>query len=118
MDIEIIRKRISFQKLKEIAKDNYDHMIKGVIDVYLEIIALGGELHADAETILLQEGSEQQNIWGFNIYPDKSNDERIEYTSFINIRPSQNNLSLEIQSAELKTQIRKIIDSLIEGGHG
>ena len=118
MNIEIIRKKISSQELKEIAKDNYGNMIKGVVDIQLEIIALGGELHADAEAILLQKGSNQQHLWGVNIYLDKSNDERIEYTSFINIRPSQNKRSLEIKDIGLKAKIRKIIDSLIEGSNG
>ena len=118
MNIEIIKEPISFQKLKEIAEDNYGTMVKGVIDTHLGIIALGGELHADAEAILLQKGSQQQHLWGFNIYPDKPNNERTEYTSLINIKPSQNNRSLKIQSIELKTKIREIIDSLIEGKHG
>ena len=117
MSIEIIKKRISFQKLKEIAEYNYGSMVKGVIDVHLKIIALGGELHADAEAILLQKGSQQKNLWGFNIYPDNPKNKKIEYTSLINIRPSQNNRSLKIRSVELKTKIRKIIDSLIEGKH-
>ena len=118
MDIKIIKNKISLQTLKKIAENNYGNMIKGVVDVQLEIVALGGELHADAEAILIQEGSQQKYLWGFNIYPDKSNDGRVEYVSFINIRPSQKNFALEIQDAELKIQIRRIIDYLIEGKNG
>ncbi len=113
MIIKIIKNKISLQILKKLAGNNYGNMIKGVVDVELKIIALGGELHADAEAVLLQEGSQQKYLWGFNIYPDKLNDEKIQYSSFINIRPSQNNLALEIQSTELKEQIRQIIVSLI-----
>ncbi len=115
MNIEIIKKRISSEILKKIAKNNYGDMVKGVVDIHLKIIALGGELHADAEAILLQDGSKQESLWGFNIYTDKPKDERIQYTSFINIRPSQSNRSLEIESIELKDKIQKVIDSLIEG---
>ena len=118
MNIEIIKKSISFQQLQKIADSTYGSMVKGVVDVDLEIIALGGELHADAEASLLQSGSGQTNLWGFNIYLDRPKDQRIEYSSFINIRPHQNNLSLEIQSSELKSKIRKIIDYLVEGKDG
>ena len=118
MNIEIIREPISFQQLEKIAKDSYGEMVKGVVDVDLGIIALGGELHADAEIVLLQNGSTQENIWGFNIHLNKPNSEKIEYTSFINIRPHQDNRSLEIQSSELKAKVRKIIDSLVEGRDG
>ncbi|MFH1283402.1 MAG: DUF5674 family protein [bacterium] len=113
MNIEIIKTKISKQKLHKIAKNNYGNMVKGVIDIHLKIIALGGELHADAEAILLQKGSNQQDLWGFNIYIDKPISKRIQYTSFINIRPAQNNRSLEIKNAELKAKIKRIIDSLI-----
>ena len=118
MDIKIIKNKISRQTLKKIAGNNYGNMTKGVVDVQLEIVALGGELHADAEAVLIQAGSRQKYLWGFNIYPDKPNEERIEYTSFINIRPSQKNFALEIQNAELKIQIRRIIDSLIDDENG
>jgi len=118
MDIAIIKEKISFQQLEKIAKDTYGQMVKGVVDVELGIMALGGELHADAETILLQNGSAQGNLWGFNIHLNKSDSEKIEYTSFINIRPNQDNRSLEVQSSELRAKIRKIIDSLIEGRDG
>jgi len=118
MDIKIIKNKISLPALKEIARVNYGNMVKGVVDLQLKFLALGGELHADAEALLIQEGSQQKNLWGFNIYPDKPDDERIEYTSLINIRPSQGNLSLEIKNDDLKAQMRQIIASLIEGKNG
>jgi len=89
-------------------------MVKGVVDVKQKIIALGGELHADAEGVLLRNNSNQKDLWGFNIYLDKPKEKRLEYTSFINIRPSQGNRSLEIHDENLKNKIHKIIDSLIE----
>ncbi len=114
MIIEIIKNKITKDKLEYIAKKNYGNMIKGVIDVKQNIIALGGELHADAEEVLLQNGSNQEDLWGFNIYLDKSKDERLEYTSFINIRPSQGNRSLAIQDEKLRNKIKTIIDYLVE----
>ena len=114
MDIKIIRKKISLQELKEIAALNYGHMVKGVADLGQQIIALGGELHADAESVLLEAGSSQVDLWGFNIYPDKPRKERIEFTSLINIRPSQGNRSIEIKDEKLREKIRNIVDTLVE----
>ncbi len=113
MDIKIIRKKISFQELKEIAALNYGDMVKGVADLREKIMALGGELHADAEAVLLDDGSLQNNLWGFNIYPDKPKNEWIEFTSLINIRPSQGNRSIMITDPQIQQQIKNIIDSLI-----
>ncbi len=114
MDIKIIRKKISKQELEQIAKENYGEMTKGVVDIGQRIIALGGELHSDAEAFLLGKGSKQVDLWGFNIYPAKSKDQRIEFTSLINVRPKQGNRSIEIKDENLRKQIREIIDTLVE----
>ena len=114
MAIRIIRKRMTQQELLQMAGEGFGDMVKGVVDVKQKILALGGELHADAEAVLLEEDSEQLDLWGFNIYPEKPKNERIEFSSFINIRPSQGNRSMEIKDEELKEQITKIIEGLIE----
>ena len=114
MAIRIIRKRMTQQELLQMAEEGFGDMVKGVVDVKQKIVALGGELHADAEALLLEEDSEQSDLWGFNIYPSKPKNERIEFSSFINIRPSQGNRSMEIKDEALKEQITKIIDGLIE----
>ena len=113
MDIKVIRKKISVQELKAIALNNYGDLVKGVVDINRQIIALGGELHADAEAVLLDHGCAQRDLWGFNIYPDKSENEYIEFTSLINIRPSQGNRSIDIKDPKLQEIIRKIINDLI-----
>jgi len=112
MQITIITSPASAESLRQIAKENFSDMIKGVVDIHLKILALGGELHADAEAALLERGSKQEHLWGFNLYPGKTGDDRVEFTSFINIRPAQGNRSIEIQNRELKVKIRGIIDSL------
>ena len=37
-------------------------MIKGVVDLEKEIMAIGGGMHADEEAILLGQGSKQENL--------------------------------------------------------
>lgn len=109
MRIKIIDKKITESELREIAKDFYIDMIKGVVDIKQEILAMGGEYHVDANAILIKNGSKQQNIWGFNWYFDKTQDERIEYISLINIRPAQGNRAMEIQDASLRDAMKTII---------
>ena len=113
MKIEIISQPISLEQLKNAARNSYGDMVKIVADVERRIIALGGEMHADAEAVLLNDGSRQQNLWGFNVYPEKSRAEWIEFTSLINIRPRANNRSMEIQDPVVQKNILDIIDKLI-----
>ena len=109
MNIKIINKKITESELREIAKDFYVVMVKGVVDIEREIIAIGGEYHMDANIILIENGSEQQNVWGFNWYFDKNGDERIEYVSLINIRPKQGNMTMEVQDVFLRDKMKTII---------
>ena len=113
MDIRIIKNPITRAEAKEIAKEFYVEMVKGVVDVEKGIIALGGEYHMDANTILIENGSEQKNVWGFNFYPDKAGDEQIEYKALVNIRPVHGNSVMEIQNEDLKTVMKNIIKKLI-----
>ncbi len=109
MNIKIIDKKITESELREIAKDFYGEMIKGVVDIEREILALGGEYHMDANNKLIENGSRQQNIWGFNWYFDKKRSKEIEYVSLINIRPKQNNRTMEVQNISLRDRMRTII---------
>src|SRR3989344_40079 len=113
MSIKIIKNAIPKSELKEIAKDQFGDFVKAVVDIDQEIMAIGGELHADEEALLLEQGSEQKNLWGINIYPEKPEDELIEFDSMINVRPSQNNRSRSIESLELQRKIKDIVNRLI-----
>ncbi|MEI7616244.1 MAG: DUF5674 family protein, partial [Actinomycetota bacterium] len=62
-------------------------MVKFVVDVEKEIMAIGGDLHADEEAILIENGSGQKNLWGINYYLDKDAENTIEFDSMINLRP-------------------------------
>lgn len=115
MTIKIIKEKITKQELIDMAKGNYGDMIKGVVDIEKGIIAMGGEFHSDASVILVgQEGSNQEDIWGINIYPEKEKDEWLEFNSLVNIKPLKNNRDVEIESEEIKDKIKNIVDRLIE----
>lgn len=109
MEILIVRQPVSKETLSALAEAWHFSLVKGVADISLGIIALGGEWHMDANNRLIEEGSEQRHIWGFNIYPEKQGSEAIEYTSLINIRPAQGNRTMEIASAETQKMVRRIV---------
>ena len=113
-DIIIVIKKISKKKLKQLAEKRFGDLVKAVVDIKRGIMALGGELHADEEAELLKNGSQQQNLWGINLYPDESKEKWIEFDSIINIRPSQNNRSRDIENQEIKEKIKNIIKNLTE----
>lgn len=91
-------------------------MVKYVVDVERRAAAVGGELHADAEKLLLDAGSRQANLWGANYYPGRGRDECIEFTALINIRPSQGNRSMEIEDPVVRERVREITFALIGQG--
>lgn len=114
MSIKIINKRISKEELQQAASESFVNMAKAVVDINQGVVALGGELHADAEALLLESGSKQENLWGINIYPDSSQDDRIEFISLINIRPSRGNKSMEVEDQATRDKIKEIVNKLIE----
>lgn len=112
--IHIINKKISRQQLQRIAEKRYGDMAKAVVDIKKGIIAVGGELHADEEAILIEQGSKQQDLWGINLYPGKSDEDLIEFDSVINLRPSQDNRSRGVDSPNTRKKIERVVQSLIE----
>jgi hypothetical protein len=113
MDIRIVENTITVEELKKLAKVFYVTMIKGVVDIKREVLAMGGEYHVDANKKLIEMGSEQNNIWGFNIHFDKSKEDWIEYHSLINIRPLSGNRKMNIEDKALRDKMREIINSKI-----
>lgn len=111
--IKIVRQRLSREEVESFLGKPYSDMIKFVVDVKNEIAALGGELHSDAEALLLQEGSSQPDLWGGNLYPHFLPESRIVYASMINIRPSQGNRSLEVKDEEIKRKMKKVLEKLL-----
>ena len=83
------KNRILLVELELMAVNMFGDLVKAVVDVDKEIMAVDAELHADQEKVLLENGSKQENLWGINLYPDSYNDEDfIEFDSMINLRPS------------------------------
>jgi hypothetical protein len=109
MEILVVRTPVDKETLDALAKEWHHTLVKGVADISLGVVALGGEWHMDANSRLIAEGSEQQHLWGFNVYPKEKGDAAIEYTSLINIRPMQGNRGMEIENQETRRAVRKVV---------
>ena len=113
MAVQIIRQPIEKADIAAMAKVQFGDLVKVVVDVGRAVMAVGGELHADGEAALLEDGSRQEDLWGINLYPAKPEPAWIEFDSMINVRPSQGNSSRSVENAEMQARIHKVIAQMI-----
>jgi hypothetical protein len=112
--MKIINKKIKLTELKGMADLMFGNMVKAVVDIKKEIMVVDAELHSDEEALLIKEGSQQDDIWGINSYPDLPNKERVEFDSMINLRPRLGNRTRGIDDPEIRSKIISIVNRLIE----
>lgn len=113
ISILIVREPVTLDELRSLARAQFGEMVKAVVDVQQGIMAIGGELHADEEAVLLDEGSLQSDLWGINLYPDAPAAERVEFDSMINVRPAQGNRSRGVEDATRRERIQEIVNRLV-----
>jgi hypothetical protein len=109
--IYLLRDKPASEQVSEMLKE-YETMIKIVVDIRRRVLAGGGEMHSDCESVLLDDGSEQDDLWGANWYPAE---QEIVFDSLINIRPRLGNRSTLIQSEELRQQVESITLEILGG---
>lgn len=83
------------EKLKEL----FDVYIKTVIDIKNKICSAGADRHYESEEILLENGSNQSDLWGGGVDLETK---IIDCNSFINVRTADNNTSNEIQNPKIR----------------
>ncbi len=115
-DIVIFRDTLDLEEVQRIAEETFGEMAKAVIDIERQIVAVGGELHADAEALLLEDGSKQADLWGINLFPKDSGTVHIEFLSLINIRPAAGNRTQEIADKGIRDRITHIVTEMAEKG--
>ena len=109
----LVEEAISIQELRNAGEELFGDMVKAVVDVEKQVMAVGGELHADEEALLLERNSRQESLWGINLYTDRTMPEMVEFDSMINIRPRQNNRSRGVEDAALQERIIEIVRKLV-----
>ena len=87
------------------ASEQFDSYIKTVIDLDKEICIAGMDRHYEGEQTLLSDGSKQSNLWGGGIDLDTK---IIDFNSFINIRPNDNNPSNDILDPGLRAKYEEL----------
>lgn len=107
--IKVVENKISKEDLQKIAED-LNGYVKFVVDIDREILAAGGTLHADEEKILLEQESQQQNLWGGGLDLETKD---IDFESMINLRPNQGNTSREVLAGDIREKMLTIVKKLL-----
>lgn len=108
--IHLIEQPATQKQVKEML-EIYKEFVKLAVDIREEILAGGGEFHADCESVLLEEGSQQEDIWGADWVPEKR---EVRFGAIINLRPRQKNLSTEIQDVKIRRKVEAVVRRLLE----
>lgn len=88
-------------KLQEV----FGSYVKTVIDIKKKVCSAGMDRHFEGEDILLKQGSQQNNIWGGGIDLETK---IIDFNSFINIRPNDDNPSNDILNQHTRRQYEEL----------
>ncbi len=107
--IHLLKEKVIPAQIRDMLQE-YEDMIKIVVDIRRRFLSGGGEMHSDCESILLEDGSEQDDLWGANWYP---NEQRIEFESLINIRPRMGNRNILIQDENLRKQVESVTRDIL-----
>jgi len=113
MEPKIVREKISNDELVKITEANFGDMVKVDVDIKRIILTIGGEWHSEGEDLLVKDGSSSTDIWGTNFYPWNKKEERIEYVSLINIKPSLGHKKMKISDPKIKEKIKKVVEKLL-----
>lgn len=88
-------------------KEKFELYIKTVIDIDKGICSAGMDRHFEGEQILLKQGSQQSAVWGGGIDTETK---EIDFNSFINIRPRDNNPKNDILSEAIRAKYQELTE--------
>ena len=112
--MQLVENEISINELKKMSEKMFGSMVKAVVDIEKEIMVVDADMHADEEYLLLEACSQQEHLWGINIYPEKIEDQQwIVFDSMINLRPSWGNKSRGVEYVQIQEKIKKIVNKLV-----
>ncbi len=107
--IHILRTRATPEQLAEML-EALETYIKLAVDIRQGVLAGGGVMHADCEAVLIEAGSQQEDIWGADWNPEA---QQVTFESLINIRPRQDNPALEILDPSIRGRVAEIVESML-----
>lgn len=112
--MQIIENTISKAELIQMSKKMFDSLVKAVVDVEKNILVVDAELHSDQEQFLIEQGSEQKNLWGINLYPEKTGRAWLEFDSMINLKAWAGNKTRGVDDPKIRKQIAEIIKQKVK----
>ncbi len=107
--IHIMRSRATEQQVTEML-DSLETYIKLAVDIRRGILAGGGVMHADCEAVLLEDGSQQEDVWGADWDPASR---QVTFQALINIRPRQDNPSMDILADATRKAVAEVVRRLL-----
>ena len=107
--IHIVRSRATQQQMAEML-EALETYIKLAVDIRRGILAGGGIMHADCEAMLLEDGSQQEDVWGADWDPAA---QQATFEALINIRPRQDNPSMEILATNTREAVAQVVKKLL-----
>ncbi|MFZ5366465.1 MAG: DUF5674 family protein [Patescibacteria group bacterium] len=111
MTVLLLEEKPTEEQISQMSEEFKDY-VKVVVDVEKRIISAGGRLHTDCESLLLKYGSRQENLWGGGVGLLAK---KIDCTAITNIRPSQENDSMEILDPALRKRFFEIVKNYFIG---
>jgi len=112
--MQIVREPIAIGTLTRMTERMFGNLVKAVVDVEREIMAIDAEMHADEEALLLGDGSRQASLWGINLHPGQfGTPDFIEFDSVINIRPSQGNRTRSVDDPDARARVVAMVNRLV-----
>lgn len=112
--MKLVDKSIQICELDQMVETGFYEVVKAVVDIHKEIMVIDAEMHADEEQWLLENGSNQEDLWGINLYPKLPPEKWIEFDSMINIRPWANNRTRGVEDSLIKVKILDIVNRLVK----
>ncbi|OGG39926.1 hypothetical protein A2118_01090 [Candidatus Kaiserbacteria bacterium GWA2_50_9] len=114
METKIVKGGITREELRALAHEQYGDLIKAVVDVAQGIMGVGGELHIDIQSLLIEQaGSKGDTTWGVNLYLDKTDDDFIEFDSMVNLKPLIGNRTRGVKDETVRLAVRNIVARLV-----
>lgn len=112
--MKVIEDKITLAELEHMSEKMFGNLVKAVVDIEKKIMVVDAEMHSDEEELLLDLGSNQENLWGINLHPSIKDESWIEFDSMINLRPSWGNASRSVEDPNIRELIIKIVNNMVE----
>lgn len=112
--MKIVKDRISIVELREMSKKMRDDLVKAMVDVEKSIMAVDAGLHADLHQLLIdEENSQPKDLWGINMFPEKTGADFIQFDSMMNLKPALGNRTRGVSDPVVREKIVEIVKKLV-----